>query len=214
MKRILYILILLLTLTATAQPLPVQEVPSGGEGKEFTLKIPVRFKDVVAVDFVWYRDNVAVTAVTRLTDSETLPDGRTLGKISYTIPDSAAYGEAEYRFEYRVDRCDWLPGAYRYAVKFLPSCGLDSAGYVVGDEEYAAEYDCKLEDVGSVIGDDAPALELDCRLEVVGSVVGDDEPVKVITCELEGAGSIVGSEAEAPEHYCKLEGAGSIVGSE
>jgi len=173
---------------AVAQPLPVQEVPSGGEGKEFTLKIPVRFKDVVAVDFVWYRDNVAVTAVTRLTDSETLPDGRTLGKISYTIPDSAAYGEAEYRFEYRVDRCDWLPGAYTYAVKFLPWCAKNSEGSIEAEDDDAPGYNCALNGVGEI---------------------GIEEEAAEIVCELNDAGSVE-VEEEVPPNFCTMNGAGRI----
>ena len=175
-----------LPMLTVAQPLPVQVVSPCSVDSAFTIRIPVRFPEyITTVQYEWYRNDTLIAGTEKLL----LPNET---KISYTIPAEQANGNAVYHFKYRLhdDYPEWTTSR-RYLVRFVPRCALDSAGYVVGDEEVVLDLDCKLDDVGSVVGDEEVVLNKDCKLDDVGSVVGNEEEAHERYCTLEGAGTIV-----------------------
>ena len=87
--------LLLPTLTAAAEK--IVRVPNPCEaGKAFTIKIPVKFPDSMAVQYAWYRNDTLVE------DSHMLLLGEKA--ISYTIPADKAYGnDVAFHFKYCLD---------------------------------------------------------------------------------------------------------------
>ena len=100
MKRKLYIIIalLLLPMFATAQEKPVQVPTPCLAGQPFTIKIPVKFPaEVTLVEYAWYRNDTLIKGTQKLL----MPNEKA---ISYTVPDTAAYGEnVVFHFMYRLD---------------------------------------------------------------------------------------------------------------
>jgi hypothetical protein len=95
MKKLLLFLLALPMLT-TAQEKPVRVPTPCLAGQPFTIKIPVKFPDSMAVQYAWYRNDTLVEDLHMLLLGEKT--------ISYTVPDTAAYGEnVVFHFIYRLD---------------------------------------------------------------------------------------------------------------
>ena len=113
--RNLFFLLLALPMFAAAQAQLVQ-VPTCRAGTPFTIRIPVRFPDSLAVQYAWYRNDTLVE------DSHTLMLGEKT--IAYTVPADKAHGDSvAFHFKYRLnDGCEEWSHSPRYLLNFQTIC--------------------------------------------------------------------------------------------
>ena len=130
MKKLL-LLLLALPMFATAQEKTVQ-VPSCEEGSAFTIRIPVRFPDSMAVQYAWYRNDTLVE------DSHKLLLGEKA--IAYTVPADKAYGNAVYYFRYMLhdDFHEWSHSPrYKLSFQTAINCPAINAPGVISVTDYS-----------------------------------------------------------------------------
>ena len=114
MKKLLFLLLALPTLL-TAQEKFVQVPTPCLAGQAFTIKIPVRFPDSLAVQYAWYRNDTLIEDTHKLLLGEKT--------IAYTVPADKAFGSAVYYFKYLLhdEYAEWTASP-KYMLTFLLQC--------------------------------------------------------------------------------------------
>ena len=191
MKK-LHLLLLALPLLSTAQDKLVQVPTPCFAGRAFTIKIPVRFPDTMAVQYAWYRNDTLIAGTEKM-----LLQGEKA--ISYTVPANKAHGEAVvFHFKYLLhdDFHEWTRSP-RYVVSWYEDVGCKATGgAIVGGTLNL----CSGNIGGAIQGENVQL----CNANVGGEIRG----AAVQLCNANAGGEIRG----APAQLCNANAGGEIRG--